>query len=151
MFRVCGLDSTGLWEGPAVSSSEPSFPNCLSTWMTYLHFEDRHSNPATCCYHQPLSPLHELFPHSNETIWPDSNNSLTVSSKLKRCPSSCIKYIFTKTMQTLCCQTLILSNALLLRNVTSNAKDGWLSCKVLTWNSWTNRPINILTNMAKHA
>jgi hypothetical protein len=40
MFRLCGLDSSGLWQGPAVGSSEPSFPNLLSSWMTYLPKND---------------------------------------------------------------------------------------------------------------
>ena len=60
-----------------------------------------------------MPPFHTHSPHSNVTIWPDSNNALTVSSKLKGSPSSWVKHIFTKTMQTLCSQTLILSTALL--------------------------------------
>jgi len=37
----CGLDSSGLWQGPAVGSLETSFPNFLSSWMTsYLPKSD---------------------------------------------------------------------------------------------------------------
>jgi len=50
MLTVCGPDSSALWQGPAVGSSEPSFPNFLSSWMT-LPSSEWKCSAAILCLH----------------------------------------------------------------------------------------------------